>query len=140
MLNGSSRLGQSPPGPAQGEQPLHARCRAPRRSRPGTPCTRAGGKRSKPASTGVWVVKRLPGSGGGERLLEVDAVVLHVAAGPLEDGEGGVALVEMADLGLDAQRAQHPPAADAEDDLLLQPHLGAAAVELAGDAPVGRRC
>ena len=48
-----------------------------------------------------------------------------------------MAFVEMADLGLQAQLAQHPPAADAQDDLLLQPHLRTAAVELAGDAPVG---
>jgi hypothetical protein len=79
----------------------------------------------------------VPRPGGGHGFVEVDAVVLHVAAGALQGGEGRMALVEMTDLRLDAQRSQHPPASDAQDEFLLQPHLGAAAVQFAGDAPVG---
>ncbi len=70
--------------------------------------TRLTGNRSNPASTAVWVVKRLPGLRGAERLLEPHAIVLHVAAGPLQDGEGGVPLVEVADLGLDTQSREAP--------------------------------
>ena len=45
-----------------------------------------------------------------------------------------MALVEMTHLGVEAERAQQAPAADAEHQLLLQPQLRAAAVQLAGDA------
>ena len=48
-----------------------------------------------------------------------------------------MALVEVPDRGLDAQRAQRPHAADAQDQLLVQPHLAAADVQDVGDRPVG---
>ncbi len=82
--------------------------------------------------------KKVPGSRGGEGHLEGDSPVLHVTTRPLQDGERGMALVEMADVGFDPQLAQQPPAADAQDHLLLQAYLGAAPVELAGYAAVGR--
>ena len=80
--------------------------------------------------------EQVAGSRRAQRFFEPDSVVFHVAPRPLEDGKGGVALVQMADLRLDAERSQYPPAADAEDELLLQPHLRATTVELAGDASV----
>ena len=76
--------------------------------------------------------------GGGQRHLEGLARFLHETPGPLQDGERGVALVQMADLGPDAQAPKQPPAADAEHQLLLQPQFRSAAVQLAGDAAVGR--
>ena len=71
--------------------------------------------------------------------VERHAVVLHEAPRPFQHGEGGVPFVELADLGLQPEGPQQAPAADAEDDLLEQAQLRAAAVELAGDAPQGRR-
>ncbi len=65
-------------------------------------------------------------------------MALRELARPLQHREGGVALVEMADLDLRVQRLHQAPAADAQHDLLHQPHLAAAAVQLAGDAAIGR--
>ena len=47
-------------------------------------------------------------------------------ARPLENGEGGVALVQMADLDLGGSASTSAPAADPEHDLLQQAHLAAA--------------
>ena len=48
-----------------------------------------------------------------------------------------MALVEVPDRRLDPQGADRPHAADAEDQLLVEPHLAAADVEDVGDRPVG---
>jgi hypothetical protein len=91
---------------------------------------------------------RLDGRVGGEEVagardregdVERHAVVLHEAPRPFQHGEGRVPFVEVTDLGLPPEGAQQAPAADAEHDLLEQAQLRAAAVELAGDAPQGRR-
>ena len=63
--------------------------------------------------------------------------VLHARSRSFEDRQRRVALVEMADLGLDAEQPQQMPAADAEHNLLLQPHLRTTAVKLGRDALVG---
>ena len=55
----------------------------------------------------------------------------------LDEHEGRVALVEVPHTRTDRQRAQRAHAADAEHDLLVQPHLAAADVEDVGDRPVG---
>ncbi len=73
---------------------------------------------------------------GGQRVLARDAL-LGRQAGELEAGERGVALVEVHDAGLDAERVQRPHAADAEQRVLPQPHLGVADVEPRGDPAVG---
>ena len=48
-----------------------------------------------------------------------------------------MALVEVPDGRLDAERPERPHAADAEDELLVEAHLAAADVEDVGDRPVG---
>jgi hypothetical protein len=58
-------------------------------------------------------------------------------ASALDEHERGVALVEVPGRGLDAQCAQQPHAADAEDHLLVQAHLAATDVELVGDGAIG---
>ena len=72
----------------------------------------------------------------------VPGVVEVVAGGdelarPLGEQERRVALVEVPDRRLDAERAQDADAADAEDELLVEPHLAAADVEDVGDRAVG---
>ncbi len=63
----------------------------------------------------------------------------HELADALEPEEAGVALVGVEHLGLDAERFEGAHAADAEQDLLLQPVLGVAAVQPVGDgAQLGR--
>jgi len=54
----------------------------------------------------------------------------------LEPGEHRVALVEVIDLGIHAERLHQAHAADAEHDLLGQPILGPPAVQALGDPPV----
>ena len=60
----------------------------------------------------------------------------HQLAQPLDHHERGVALVGVPDGGIDAERAQHPHAADAEDPLLPHPEVGAAGVQLVHQAAV----
>ena len=91
-----------------------------------------------PADTGVWVVKMVPGpdrlDGGGR----VQALLLNQAANPLQAEEPGVALVDVEHLGLDPEGVQGADPADAEQDLLAQAVLAAAAVQAVGDRPLGR--
>ena len=92
--------------------------------------------RSETVKTGghrVWVVKRFP--------ARVTASATskgwpspHEAARALQHRECGVASLRWQTSGLMPERAQQPPAADAEHHFLLQPQLRPAAVQLAGDA------
>ena len=68
--------------------------------------------------------------------LEGDAPLLHQNADALEAEEGGVALVHVEHVGLDAQELQGPHPAYAEENLLADPHFLVAAVELAGDLAI----
>ena len=70
-----------------------------------------GGKRSKPAATAVWVVKRLPAR------VTANATSkgwpsLHEVAGAFQDGEGGMSFVQVADFRLEPERPKQPPSAD----------------------------
>ena len=76
-------------------------------------------------------------AGHGHGQFERHLVILHVAAGSFENGERSVAFVQVAHLRLEAESPQQAPAADTQDDLLLQPHFCIAAVEFAGDAALG---
>ena len=67
---------------------------------------RAGAKRSKPAATAVWVVKRLPGSSDGQRDFEGLPGLFHETSGALQHGKGRMPFIQMADLRLDAERMQ----------------------------------
>ncbi len=68
----------------------------------------ASGKRSKPAETGVWVVKRVPALGGLPGLEEREALGLHEVTHALQAGEDRVPLVEMAYLRLGPEGTQGP--------------------------------
>ena len=68
------------------------------------------------------------GTRDGQCNVEGAACGLHERARTLQDGERRVALVEMADLRPDAERAQQTPPANAEDDLLFQTQLQPAAI------------
>ena len=92
----------------------------------------------------MWVVNTVPARTAVERLVEVEAVLLGELADALEAEEAGVPLVGVEHLGLGvpvsvAVRADRAHAADAEQHLLQQPVLGAAAVEPVGDLALGRR-
>ena len=71
-----------------------------------------------------------------ERLVRRQALLLHELAHALELEERGVALVQVEDCRLEPEPAQHPDAADTEQDLLPQPVRPVAAVERVGDGPV----
>jgi len=68
--------------------------------------------------------------------LEGDPALLHQHADPLQAQEGRMPLVHVVDVRGDAQGFQGPHPADAEEDLLANPHFLVAAVELAGDLAV----
>jgi hypothetical protein len=68
----------------------------------------------------------------------VQALLLDQAADALQAEEAGVALVGVEHLGLDPEGVQGPDPADAEQDLLAQAVLAAAAVQAVGDRPLGR--
>ena len=63
-----------------------------------------------------------------ERFVEVRPAVDQLA-NPLQNHEGGMALVQVKDRRFDAERAQGANAADAEDDFLLDARLAIAAVQ-----------
>src|SRR4051812_35811012 len=69
------------------------------------------------------------------RRLELVAAS-DVFARTLRQEEGGVALVQVPDGGRDRERAERANAADAKDELLVQPHLAATDVEDVRDRPV----
>src|SRR5450756_2703932 len=60
----------------------------------------------------------------------------HELAGTLHERERGVALVEVPDARRQAQGAERPDAADAQDQLLVEPHLPSADVQDVGDRAV----
>ena len=73
-----------------------------------------------------------------ERRIEGTALLAQLADA-LQDDEGRMAFVEVIDRRLDAERAQGPHAADAEDDLLLHARLAIAAVQPRRELAVPRR-
>ena len=84
------------------------------------------------------------GADGGERLVEVESLVLGQLSDPLEAEEPGVALVGVEHLGLGvpaqlAVRADRADATDAEQHLLQQSVVSAAAVQPVGDLALRRR-
>ena len=97
-----------------------------------------GEKASKPAATGVCVVKTLPARVAASASLNGQLVFLHRRARPFEHREGGVSLVEVRGAWLDAHRFEETPAADSERHLLPKAHLRTVAIELAGDAAIDR--
>ena len=76
-------------------------------------------------------------AGNGQRKLEGHLVIFHVAACTFENGERSMAFVQVAHLGLQADSPQQTPAADTQDDLLLEPHFRVTAIEFAGNAALG---
>ena len=110
---------------------------SPSSSGPATRRTRSASNRSLPAETGRVdredaVAARPPASASSRGAPAGDEL-----AGALREQERGVALVEVPDGRRDAERPERPHAADAQDELLVQPHLAAADVQDVGDRPVG---
>ena len=75
---------------------------------------------------------------GGQRVVEAHAFG-DVLVDALQDDECGVPFVEVPHGRCDAERAQRANAADAEDDLLLQPRLAIAAVQARREIAILRR-
>ena len=83
----------------------------------------------------MWIVKTAFAPDLRPGLVERRALRDQLA-GPLGEQERRVALVEVPDGGREAERAERAHAADAQDQLLVQPHLAAADVQDVGDRPV----
>ena len=96
----------------------------------------SGAKRSKPAATAVWVVKRLPARVAASATLKGCARLFHEVAGAFENGECRMPFIQVTHLRFDPERAEQPPSADPEQDFLLEAQFGAAAIEFAGDPPM----
>ena len=62
--------------------------------------------------------------------------ILHEVAGAFQDGERRVPFIQVTDLGLDSQRTEQPPSADAEQQFLLEAQFRSTPIELAGNPPV----
>ena len=73
-----------------------------------------------------------------ERRVKIKLVLSHAAPDQFERKKRAVAFIHVIRRGLDPHRVQRVDAADAEHDLLLDPHLMIAAIELRGDEPVVR--
>ena len=57
----------------------------------------AGGKRSKPAATAVWVVKRLPARVTASATSKGCADLFHEIAGAFQHGEGRMPFIQVTD-------------------------------------------
>ena len=62
--------------------------------------------------------------------------LFHVFAESLQGHERGVSLVGVPHIGVDPERPEHAYSADPEHDLLPEPHLVVAGVQLLGEGPV----
>ena len=60
--------------------------------------------------------EEIPGPGHLERHLKRLPGRFHEIQGSFQDGEGGVAFIQVAHFGIQSQRAQEPPAADAQHE------------------------
>ena len=67
---------------------------------------RAGAKRSKPAATAVWVVKRFPARVTASATSKGCPVSSMKVAGALQHGEGRMPFIQVTDFRLDAERAR----------------------------------
>src|SRR5271157_2379835 len=86
---------------------------------------RVGGEEITRAGNRQGHFERLPG-------------LLHEVAGAFQDGERRVPFIQVADLRLDAERAEQPPSADPEEQFLLEAQIRPAPIKLAGNPPLNR--
>jgi hypothetical protein len=80
--------------------------------------------------------EEVPCSSDGQRDFEGLPRLFHEASRAFQHGEGRVPFVQVTDLRLDPQRAQHPPSANPQKQFLLEAQLRPAPIELAGDPPM----
>ncbi len=94
----------------------------------------------KPVETGGYRRvggKQVAGSRRPHSLPERQTRAPHRSPYPLENGEGSMSLVQMADLDLGGERLDRAPAAHPEHDFLQDPDLASGIIQLAGYAAVG---
>ena len=99
---------------------------------------RAGAKRSKPAATAVWVVKRFPARVDGQRYFKGLSGLLHETAGAFQHGKGRMPFIQMTDFRMDAKRTKQSPSADPKEQFLLEAQLRPAAIQFAGNSAMSR--
>ena len=75
--------------------------------------------------------EKIPRSRDGQSNFKGLSGLLHETAGAFQHGKGRVPFIQMTDFRLDAQRNKQSPAADPEQQLLLQSQLRTTAVQLA---------
>ena len=97
----------------------------------------AAGYVSLPAGTGVWVVNTVRWRTASNASSTDAPVRSRSARASSRQGHRRVALVEVHDPGLDAERVQRAHAPDAEQRVLAQAHAGVADVQPRGDPAVG---
>ena len=74
---------------------------------------------------------------GGKCNIEGLPGLPHERPGAFQHGEGRMPFIQVAHFRMEAQCLEQPPAADAEDQFLLNAQLRTAAVQFAGDAAMG---
>ena len=95
--------------------------------------------RSEPVEPGGHCGVRgeeVPRARGSQRDFEGLPGLFHEGVRAFQDGERRVPFIQMADLRVDAERAEQPPSADPEEQFLLEAQLRPAAIQLAGDPPM----
>src|ERR1035441_7393255 len=83
--------------------------------------------------------EEVSGAGRKKRHIERLPCFLHEEARPLPYGKSRVPFVQMANVRPYPKRMEHAVAHDAKNELLLQAHFRAAAIEFTGHAAIGRR-
>ena len=109
---------------------------SPSRSGPATCRTRSAANRSLPAGTGVWIVNTLSARTRSNASSSDDPGATYSLARSARRNAEWPSLRCQTD-GVDPERPYRPDPADAEDELLVEPHLPAPDVEDVGDRAVG---
>ncbi len=109
---------------------------SPSQNGPATRRTRFASKRSLPAETGVWIVKTLVALAPRPRRPRAACPLATSSRARSTSRNAEWPSLRCQTRRRDAQCAQRPDAADAQDQLLVEPHLPSADVEDVGDRAV----
>ncbi len=119
-----------------GMPPVHGRP-SPSSSGPATRRTRSASKRSLPAETGVWIVNTLFAPDLRPGVVERRCRPRRSSRARSASRNAEWPSLRCQTAGARSERPQRADPADAQDQLLVEPHLAAADVQDVGDRPVG---
>ena len=124
--------------PSRGEQVIHRDCKLIHCIMSQVGANEPGIESVEAGTDGGVRCEYIPGSRDIHGKIEGLLVIFHIGPSAFKHRECCVTLVQVTDLRREAQSSQQTPSANAEDDLLLQTHLGVSTIKLTGDSAVCR--